>query len=194
MLLDRLAGNTERDGSGPRSSSCDLVSHRPKNLVGWILCGIGLLFEIGAFASAYADYALFARSGSVPGGILMLWVTEWVGLWVFPSAVLLVLLFPHGRLLAHGWRAVVWAALAGGALCSLLTYAPLRNLTKGVYLGESASSSCVPPPPSLRMREKSPAPFSLTPMLKHGDESAMNFAAYTTILKGHLTRFQQLWP
>jgi hypothetical protein len=30
--------------------------------------------------------------------------------------VLLVLLFPHGRLLAHGWRAVVWAALAGGAL------------------------------------------------------------------------------
>jgi hypothetical protein len=93
-----------------------LVSHRPKNSVGWILCGMGLFFEIGAFAGAYADYALFARSGSVPGGILMLWVTEWVGLWVFPSAVLLVLLFPHGRLLAHGWRAVVWAALAGGAL------------------------------------------------------------------------------
>jgi hypothetical protein len=93
-----------------------LVSHRSKNSVGWILCGMGLFFEIGAFAGAYADYALFARSGSVPGGILMLWVTEWVGLWVFPSAVLLVLLFPHGRLLAHGWRAVVWAALAGGAL------------------------------------------------------------------------------
>jgi hypothetical protein len=96
-----------------------LVSHRPKNSVGWILCGMGLVFEVGAFASAYADYALFARSSSVPGGILMLWVTEWVGLWVFPSAVLLVLLFPHGRLLARGWRAVVWAALAGGALWAL---------------------------------------------------------------------------
>jgi hypothetical protein len=96
-----------------------LVSHRPKNLVGWILCGMGLVSEVGAFASAYADYALFARSGSVPGGILMLWVTEWAGLWIFPSAVLLVLLFPHGRLLAHGWRAVVWAALAGGALWAL---------------------------------------------------------------------------
>jgi hypothetical protein len=93
-----------------------LVSHRPKNPVGWILCGMGIIFEIGAFAGAYADYALFARLGSVPGGILMLWLTEWVGLLVFPSAVLLVLLFPHGRLLAHGWRAVVWAALAGGAL------------------------------------------------------------------------------
>jgi hypothetical protein len=93
-----------------------LVSHRPKNSVGWILCGMGFVFEVGAFAGAHADYALFARSGSVPGGILMLWVTEWVGLWIFPSAVLLVLLFPNGRLLARSWRAVVWAALAGGAL------------------------------------------------------------------------------
>jgi hypothetical protein len=49
-----------------------LVSHRPKNSVGWILCAIGIFFEVGAFAAAYADYALFARSGSVAGGILML--------------------------------------------------------------------------------------------------------------------------
>jgi hypothetical protein len=80
---------------------------------------MGLVFEVGAFASAYADYALFARSGSVPGGIFMLWVTEWVGLLAFPCAVLLVLLFPHGRLLARDWRAVVWVALAGGALWAL---------------------------------------------------------------------------
>jgi hypothetical protein len=93
-----------------------LVSHRPKNSVGWILCGMGLVFEVGAFAAAYADYALFARSGLVPGGIFMLWVTEWVGLLAFPCAVLLVLLFPHGRLLARDWRAVVWVTLAGGAL------------------------------------------------------------------------------
>jgi hypothetical protein len=46
----------------------------------------------------------------------MLWVTEWVGLLAFPCAVLLVLLFPHGRLLARDWRAVVWVTLAGGAL------------------------------------------------------------------------------
>jgi hypothetical protein len=96
-----------------------LVSHRPKNPVGWILCGMGLFFEIGAFAGAYADYALFAHPGSVPGGILMLWVTEWVGVWVFPSAALLVLLFPHGRLLSRGWWAVVWMAVAGGALWAL---------------------------------------------------------------------------
>jgi hypothetical protein len=96
-----------------------LVSHRPNSPVGWILCAMGLFFEIGAFAGAYADYALFGHPGSVPGGILMLWVTEWVGLLAFPSAVLLVLLFPHGRLLARGWWAVVWMAVAGGALWAL---------------------------------------------------------------------------
>ena len=96
-----------------------LVSHRPKNPIGWILSGMGFFFEIGAFAGAYADYALFAHPGSVPGGILMLWVTEWVGLWVFPSAALLVLLFPDGRLLSRGWWAVVWMAVAGGALWTL---------------------------------------------------------------------------
>jgi hypothetical protein len=53
-----------------------LVFHRPKNPVGWILCGMGLVFEIGAFAGAYADYALSARPGSVHGGILMLWVNR----------------------------------------------------------------------------------------------------------------------
>jgi hypothetical protein len=96
-----------------------LVSYRPKNPVGWILCGMGLLFEIGAFAGAYADYALSARPGSVHGGILMLWVTEWVSVLAFPSAVLLVLLFPHGRLVARGWRAAVWMAVVGGALWAL---------------------------------------------------------------------------
>jgi len=96
-----------------------LASHRPKNPVGWILCAMGLFLEIQAFAGAYSDYALFAHPGSVPGGILMLWVTEWVGVWVFPSAVLLVLFFPHGRLLSRGWWAVVWMAVVGGALWAL---------------------------------------------------------------------------
>jgi hypothetical protein len=56
---------------------------------------MGLVVEVQAFAGAYADYALFAHPGSLPGGIIMLWLTEWV---VFPGvvlgAVLLVLLFP----------------------------------------------------------------------------------------------------
>jgi hypothetical protein len=45
-----------------------VASRRPKNLVGWILCGMGLLFGVGAFADAYAYYTLGAGSDSLPGG------------------------------------------------------------------------------------------------------------------------------
>ena len=80
-----------------------LTSRRPKNLVGWILCGMGLIFEVHAFAGAYADYTLFPQPGSLPGGVSMLWLTEWLA---FPGVtmgvVLLVLLFPNGRPLARG--------------------------------------------------------------------------------------------
>jgi hypothetical protein len=79
-----------------------LVSHRPENAVGYILCFMGLVFETLAFAGAYADYALFPHLSPVPGGTSVLWVTEWVGVFTMPGVVLLVLLFPHGRLLSPG--------------------------------------------------------------------------------------------
>src|SRR5215210_5701169 len=55
-----------------------VASRRPKNAVGWVLCGMGLVFEFSAFAGAYADYALFAHPGSLPAGEIVLWLPEWV--------------------------------------------------------------------------------------------------------------------
>src|SRR5215211_1445184 len=46
-----------------------------------------------------------------------------------------------------------------------------------------------PPPPSLRMRKKSPAPFSVAPTLKHGDELAMNFVPFSALF---LANFREL--
>jgi hypothetical protein len=51
-----------------------VASRCPKNLVGWILCGIGLLFGIEAFAEAYPYYALTAGSDWLPGGVYMAWL------------------------------------------------------------------------------------------------------------------------
>jgi hypothetical protein len=97
-----------------------LALHRPKNAVGWILCGIGLMIEVHAFAGAYADYALFAHPGTLPGGIIMLWLTEWL---VAPTAtlgaVLLVLLFPTGRPPSRAWWTVAWIAVGGAGLFAL---------------------------------------------------------------------------
>jgi hypothetical protein len=48
-----------------------VASRHPNNLVGWLLCAIGFIVGIHGFAKAYADYALVAQPGSLPGGTYM---------------------------------------------------------------------------------------------------------------------------
>jgi hypothetical protein len=97
-----------------------VVSHRPKNAVGWVLCGMGFVFAVLAFSRAYADYLLFARPGLLLGKMIDNWATPWaVGPVVIMGAVLLVVLFPDGRLPASYFRGVVWMAVGGTALVSL---------------------------------------------------------------------------
>jgi hypothetical protein len=97
-----------------------VVSHRLKNAVGWVLCGMGFVFEFLAFSRAYADYLLVAHPGSQISKIMDDQATPWtVGPIVIMCAVLLFLLFPDGKLLHRGWWAVVWMAVGGAALVSL---------------------------------------------------------------------------
>jgi hypothetical protein len=100
-----------------------VVSHRPMNAVGWVLCAMGFVFEVLAFSRAYANYSLFAHPGSLPGekavDWLTLYFTPWeVGPGLILGAVLLVLLFPDGKLPHRGWWAVVLTAVCGTALLS----------------------------------------------------------------------------
>jgi hypothetical protein len=95
-----------------------VASRRPKNLVGWIFCGMGLVFGVSVFAEAYASYTLAAGFDSLPGGVYMAWFSgEFLVLpGLFVASALLVLLFPNGRLLSRNWRAVVWLAVGGSAM------------------------------------------------------------------------------
>ena len=97
-----------------------VASRRPENPIGWIFCGVGLLYGVQAFASGYADYALLERTGSLPGGEFMAWISRWIGVPVLPLAgALLVLLFPNGKLLSRNWQPVVWVAACGSAMLAL---------------------------------------------------------------------------
>jgi hypothetical protein len=113
-----------------------VASRRPENPIGWVFCCAGLVSTFHSFAVAYADFAL-VQPGSLPGGVLMAWLSSWVGLpVVFLTTVLLLLLFPdgrlpslrvtgssplfpEGRLPSRYWRAVVWMAVCATALLAL---------------------------------------------------------------------------
>jgi hypothetical protein len=84
-----------------------IAARRPENPVGWLLLGFGVVAAIEFAALHYADRALVADPGSLPGGDIAasvaahVWHAGW-GLFVFSFLV-----FPEGRLLSPRWR---WVA------------------------------------------------------------------------------------
>ena len=98
-----------------------VASRRPKNPVGWLLCGVGLLFGTQGFAMTYAGYALSSRPGLLSGEKIALWTSN--GWFTFPlmvlAAMLIVLLFPDGRLPARSLWALIWVAVGGATLWTL---------------------------------------------------------------------------
>jgi two-component system NarL family sensor kinase len=95
-----------------------IVSRLPANPIGWIFCGLGLLYDAERFTTTYADYALL-QNVSLPWGEFAAWFSTWIEFANPTLGVFLLLLFPSGRLPSRRWRIVAWAALLGAALAAL---------------------------------------------------------------------------
>jgi hypothetical protein len=96
-----------------------IASRLPTNPIGWIFCGIGLLYGVRRFIGAYADYALFENI-SLPGGEYAAWFSTWTGpAGLTLAGAFLMLLFPDGRLPSRRWRIVAWAAVLGAVSLAL---------------------------------------------------------------------------
>ena len=85
-----------------------IASRRPKNPIGWILLGDGLLWMLSDVMDYYAVYGV-ASPGSVPFAVGVAGINN--VLWV-PAVGLLgtyvFLLFPDGRLPSRRWRPLAW--------------------------------------------------------------------------------------
>jgi hypothetical protein len=97
-----------------------IASRLPTNPIGWIFCGMGVLYGVGRFTGAYADYAL-VENFAFPGGEYVAWISSLVWFATLTLGVFLILLFPEGRLPSRWWRLVARAALLGAALAVLGT-------------------------------------------------------------------------
>jgi hypothetical protein len=90
-----------------------IASRRPRHPVGWLLIGLGLA---GSLQLVAGQYAILAGSAGLPGRLHAMWTANqfqitWVGL-----VLLLLLLFPTGRLPSPRWRLVAWSVVAGTGL------------------------------------------------------------------------------
>ena len=109
-----------------------IVSRLPTNPIGWIFCGVGLLYQIQHFTLAYSNYAL-AEKYALPWGEYVGWFSMWIGFaGLILAGIFLMLLFPDGRLLSRRWRIVMWAAVLGATLAALSDgFYPGRLATHG---------------------------------------------------------------
>ena len=91
------------------------------NPIGWLLLANGLALAASAVAITYAEYAVLAEPGALPGAEWAVLYTEraWPLLFVCPTAIAFV--FPDGRLPSPAWRRVAGATAASFAVLIVLS-------------------------------------------------------------------------
>jgi hypothetical protein len=94
-----------------------IASRLPTNPIGWIFCGLGLIYVTQRFTTAYADYAM--ENIALSWGEVAAWFSTWIGFANPTLGVFLLLLFPGGRLPSRRWRIVVWVTILGAAMTAL---------------------------------------------------------------------------
>jgi hypothetical protein len=111
----------------------------PRNPIGWIFLGVGLLGTLSALLAGYADSALLAGEGSRRLGDVSADTTRW--LWA-PTTLIPVtfglLFFPDGRLPSRRFRALPW--LAGVGIVSLSAFVGLSTADEGWRAGGDSST------------------------------------------------------
>ena len=88
-----------------------VASRLPRNPIGWILLGIGLVWEMYFVAENYSQYAFVLHPGSLwrPDLVVALTSSLWVPA-VGLMGTFMILLFPDGRLPSPRWRPLAWAS------------------------------------------------------------------------------------
>lgn len=81
-----------------------LVSRLPTNPIGWLLASGGFWFGLGNGGTGLGNYGLIGHPGSLPGAVWFAWLSEWTWAPAVGAILLLVLVYPTGRLLSPRWR------------------------------------------------------------------------------------------
>jgi class 3 adenylate cyclase len=105
-----------------------LVIRRPRNIIGWVLIGIGWAFLLG-FQNVFGGASVRDGTGS-PLAQLVAWEQGWSWFGAFGLFVVVTIIFPSGRLPAGRWRIPGVAVIVATWLAiGLISLAPMITVT-----------------------------------------------------------------
>ena len=96
-----------------------VAAKRPRNPIGWLLLAFGLHFIVFSSAGAWAAYGLVTRPGRLPAIPAAAWIANAGFLLTFPLLIVLLVLFPDGRLPSPRWRWLLWLLAASTVVRAL---------------------------------------------------------------------------
>ena len=117
-----------------------IVTRHPGNRLGWVFCLVGPLRGIEIVADVWAHHTYVHAPGSWPGGSVASWLLFAGPMFLLPTAPLMALWFPDGRVHSRSWRR---AELAPAALVVLLAGALVLSWP---YRGRPSGRSVRPAP------------------------------------------------
>ncbi len=119
ILADSLANVGGAIAGVTYASLGVLIVGRARNLIGWLLQGVGLGFVILSAADVYAVIGIATYPGSLPAPDVVGAIAEWVFVVTAPSLAFMLFFFPTGRLPSPRWRPILLIGIVAVALTSI---------------------------------------------------------------------------
>jgi hypothetical protein len=93
-----------------------IASRRRENGIGWMFLAAGVVFALVTFSGAHAQYGLVVEPGSLPFADITAWLSTLAWVPAYTLLILLLLVFPDGRLPSRRWRPIIWIAAVSAVL------------------------------------------------------------------------------
>jgi signal transduction histidine kinase len=156
-----------------------IVWRRPRNRIGWVCCGIGILWGLEEFVLGFSSYVAYAPHPAIPDANLWQWLAGWI--WIPPVILtffFLPFLFPNGEPVSPRWWSLAWVALAGAVIGIA---GQMTGITTLSLLGQLIDLTCaVLAPVTLVIRYRR-APFEERQQIKWFAGAALVLAGLTVV-------------